>query len=292
MKSLNSFFLIFLSLAAILISSSCQEECLTPGGPDLEQLLIEAGGGSAIALSEHLSIQQSTEGSLFIFTEGGEFDKADNERGGGLRSRFTEESYSPSGHLMINNVDILGTASSATNNWRMFDHSNLPVLRNAYGNNVNISLTTANNVNPNQASVNNDFLFTLPQRLVVDRPNINNPIPLPGQVRTFAKNQTVTWQPDPNNEKVYVVIYASADPLTSNPNLTNVSYKFFSVPDNGSYTFTPTDFPGMPANTFASVFMLRVSSRTFEDGAVARRHHLIAAITGTGGYYKLIDENN
>lgn len=264
---------------------SCQnDECLTTNEPDIEQLLINAGGASAETLVNHFKQQQESGGSLFIFTEGSAFDEI--KRGGGLRCQYANGSYPDNGHFRINDTDLLKDGGAL----RIFDEEKMPQLLAVYGATANINFTTAGGgVNALPQTINNSANFNFPKPLVVNRLNVSESSVSSDGMKTFSKNQAVEWTPDPGNDRIYILIYAGPDPLTSAeiPNVNNVHYHLFSVPDNGSYTFTPNDFPQIPDNVAISLYMLRFNSLTVEDGLIPGRQHLIAAVSGTGGYYRI-----
>lgn len=96
----------------------------------------------------------------------------------------------------------------------------------------------------------------------------------------FSRTGTITWNQDPNNQKGnYIFISFRPEGLNNDA---FVSYpltkKVLSVPDNGYYQFSPSDFDGIPFGAFISISCAR-GTYTEIKGNDGSSEYLIYAYT-------------
>lgn len=103
----------------------------------------------------------------------------------------------------------------------------------------------------------------------------------------FSRDTKIEWDSDGTKGEIFVVVYTG--PGSTIPGLIRDGsykpvYKVFSVPNDGSYQFTKSDFKDFGSNQPVTIMILRYEKQVIKDGTSS---NMVLALTITGGNYVL-----
>lgn len=149
-----------------------------------------------------------------------------------------------------------------------------PHYKDVFGQTISISFKESGDID---RDFDNMQLY-VPEVLSLDVPT-NEPILL------LQNGVFINWNADPNNPNgVYIIVeYTPFENKPLRDAYPDKEYGYVNVPDNGSYTFSKSDFPEIPDG---SLTLLRVARGSFIFPEVDDEPIRVFAVTHVGGYAK------